>query len=143
MLDAKDANALLIDPAGIPADEGTVHVQSGVTELLRQRQMLLDDLEAALQLVWSYQRQFSIAQMPDPSVVKARQLLTKWGMPFTATQSPFRIFADGKDITEHPDSIEGTTEEQLSIEGLDEPERAELVADEHGDLRLIPETNDD
>lgn len=89
---------------------------------------LQPDLEKALNLIRGYQRALRTLDAPDSTYVEARQLLTKYGMAVGDTPSPsWRIYHDGEDITEHPDSIEGSTVEVEELE--DGPDKLELVQD--------------
>jgi hypothetical protein len=104
--------------------ETAVHLKSVQDELVQ-------DLEDALNLVRRYQAGFVDVGMPDPGLVKARLLLTKYHMEYTPPAGPGRVYADGVDITEHPDSIPG---EAFDIDGSD---RMELVRTEDGQMHFI------
>lgn len=127
--------------------------------LQKIQDQLVEDLEKALNLVVAYQRCLRILRSPDPNFVDARRLLLKYKMQGVEPAGGFKVYADGVDITLHPDSIEATVvDEGMTVEGeivtrsvpmLDLPEdeewadeqgteTAELIADEHGNLRLRP-----
>jgi hypothetical protein len=129
-----------------------------VENLKKIQEQLVEDLEKALNLVVAYQRCLRILRSPDPNFVEARRLLIKYKMKGVEPAGGFKVYADGVDITLHPDSIEATVVEDVTVEGeivtrsmpmLDLPEdeewadeqgteTAELIADEHGNLRLRP-----
>jgi hypothetical protein len=131
----------------------------GESENLKKIQaQLVEDLEKALNLVVAYQRCLRILRSPDPNFVDARRLLIKYKMKGVEPAGGYKVYADGVDITLHPDSIEATVVDEVTVEGeivtravpmLDLPEdaewadeqgteTAELIADEHGNLRLRP-----
>lgn len=87
--------------------------------LLRQRDALLVDLEKALNLCRQYQRYISMHGINDPTFVETRGLLTKYRMKFEHPNPIGKVYADGQDITEHPDSIEGTTIEVKELGPVD------------------------
>lgn len=125
--------------------------------LMKIQTELVVDLEKALNMVVAYQRTIRILRSPDPNFVEARKLLTKYKMVGIEPAEEFKVFADGVDITLHPDSIESTAEVEGHVvqseivtvgvgeltlpedeEWKDEQgiETAELVADEKGNIRL-------
>ena len=86
------------------------------------KEQIINDLQTALELIQSYQRTLKILSSPDPDTVKARKLLHKYKMISEESSPNYKIYLDGRDITNHPDSIEAssTEEEQLQIEAGDE-----------------------
>lgn len=89
---------------------------------------LVEDLEDALNALKIYQYWFAaLSNANDPNLVLVRRLLMKYNMGAPEpSQAPGKVYADGKDITEHPDSIEGT--EVIS---------AELVQTEDGEMHWL------
>lgn len=86
-----------------------------------QRDQIAQDLEAALNMCRQYQRMVSMLGVNDPNWVECRNLLTKYHMPFEHhTNAPGKIFAGEKDITLHPDSIEGATVEAEELPAGDD-----------------------
>lgn len=119
--------------------EGTVLTrvqQEQLNGLLENQHKLIDnlmpDLEIALNLIRDYQRTLKSLHCPDKNYVTARNLLTKYGMSVGATPTEeFRVYCDGMDITEHPDSIPGSAAEAEEIDGAETPELVEgTVVDE-------------
>lgn len=94
---------------------------------------ILNDLQAALNLIRSYQRSLDTLLANDPHLVEARALLHKYKMSTGHYKDqPNRIMVDGHDITEHPDSTPGEVWE----EGID---KVELVQDtETGTMKFLP-----
>ena len=80
---------------------------------------ILTDLERALNLIIQYQRTIKMLTAPDPSYVEARRMLIKYKMISIEPSQVFKVYADGVDITLHPDSIQASADE-MAIEGPDE-----------------------
>lgn len=98
---------------------------------------IVNDFEEAMNLIIAYQRCLKILSSPDPNFPKARRLLTKYRMAAEEPTNTYRIYADGVDITIHPDSIEATVADEAAE--LDYgTETMELVRDnEMGKMYLI------
>lgn len=76
----------------------------------------LNDLQAALNCIRQYQRALDTLYANDPVLVEANNLLRKYKMPSGhVTDQPSRVYHGSKDITEHPDSIEGSTGPDLEL----------------------------
>lgn len=111
---------------------------------------LVEDLEAAINALKVYQFWFAtMIQANDPNITLVRNLLLKYKMGSSPepSQAPGKVYADGTDITEHPDSIEGS--EAISAELVQtkdgefhwiinesEPEEADVVDDEP--VKVLP-----
>jgi hypothetical protein len=104
-------------------------------ERARQTQgTILSDLEAALNMIRQYQRYLDMLVANDPQLVASRRLLTKYGMATGHNKpQPFRIYDEGRDITEHPDSIEGSVDAVQELPSVPERETPALPP---GDARL-------
>lgn len=135
-----------------------------IENLKKIQAQLVEDLEKSLNLIVAYQRCLRILRSPDPNYVEARRILTKYKMVGIEPSGEFKVFADGVDITTHPDSIEATAVDEpilsrsvavesevvtLQVGALEYPEdkewendqgteTAELFTDENGNLRLRP-----
>lgn len=125
--------------------------------LQKIQDQLVEDLEKALNFIVAYQRCLRILRSPDPNFTLVRPLLSKYKIVGVEPAGGYKIYADGVDITLHPDSIEASVVDE-TVEGeivtrevpmLDLPEDeqwkheqgtdiAELVADEYGNMRLRP-----
>lgn len=109
----------------VTAVEPTVEVE-GITgeklaEMVRDFNYMALDLKTALELIRQYQSHLNRLCGPDPSAVEANKLMRKYDMPLAdLRQLPFRIYVDGIDITEHPDSIPGSVAVQDELESGDE-----------------------
>jgi hypothetical protein len=77
-----------------------------------QTEEIINDFEAALNLIQQYQRVLGMLDSPDPNTVPARRLLNKYNMVATETSKRYRIFLDGRDITDFPDSLPATAVEE-------------------------------
>jgi hypothetical protein len=84
---------------------------------------LAQDLESALNIIRHLSGALEMAMIPNPDIVAINSLLRKYKMPTVGVADGMKVYADGKDITEHPDSVEGDVVETL-----------ELVADEEGNV---------
>lgn len=104
------------------------------TDLKDIQTELVADLETALNLVRRYQEILVELNAPDPGLVAARLLLTKYKMSYTPPGNTARVYADGTDITEHPDSVPGSVAENE----LPEPDRIELIQTEDGKMHFRP-----
>lgn len=105
------------------------------------QEQLVDDLETALNACKQYQRAAAIHEDPDPNFVTVRNLLTKYKMDYVPAAKTARVFVDGVDITEHPDSIEGDADVmELTSEEYNGIETVELVQLEDGSMHFVPGT---
>ncbi len=86
--------------------------------VVQQAAEIKNDLEFAIALIKKYQRNLSMLGAPDPDIVEARRFIQKHGEVYEGW-SVFQIFADGVDITDHPDSILSDAE-HLAILELEE-----------------------
>ncbi len=86
---------------------------------------MVKDLQLALKMLQKYQRNLSMLGAPDPEIVDARALLRRYDMAYEGWALAFRVFLDGEDITEHPDSTLGSAEEIVDTE-LVAPDLPEL-----------------
>lgn len=103
------------------------------------RDQIAADLETALNACRQYQRMMAKIEMPDPNFVTVRQLLTKYKMDYTPAAKTARVFVDGVDITEHPDSIDSDADVlELTSEEYYGVETVELVQTEDGQFHIIP-----
>lgn len=92
-----------------------------------QRDEVAQDLEDALNALRAYQYWFAqVGNMNDPNLELVRRLCLKYNMPAPYDSNAGRVYADGKDITEHPDSID-----------VDEVTTVELVQTEDGQLHFL------
>jgi hypothetical protein len=91
--------------------------------------VLGDDLETALNLCQSYQRDMAMLNAPDPQMVEVRRLFQKYNMTFTEnTDEHYGIFLDGEKL-DNPEHVDNKTVEVETVE---------LILDEDGKLRFIP-----
>lgn len=95
---------------------------------------LAADLETALNACKQYQRYAALNERPDPSFVAVRQLLTKYKMDYVPATKTARVYVDGNDITEHPDSIQGSIVEDFFL-SLEEADNALA----RGDVKTVSE----
>ena len=94
-----------------------------------QRDEIAKDLEKALNICRDYQRILVMLQANDPNFAEVNRLLTRYKMSHETRAAGGKIYAEGQDITDHPDSIEGSVTE---VE--------ELPA---GDTRELPSATED
>lgn len=76
-----------------------------------QTEEVINDLEQMLNLIQDYQRIIKMIFAPDPHTVETRILLSKYKMGAIESHPAFRVFLDGRDITDYPDSLPATAEE--------------------------------
>lgn len=114
--------------------ESLVRQADEMREMRRQGGILITDLEIALNLIRRYAAILRDMNVPDPRHVEARQLLRKYGMEAPKAAEGFKVYADGVDITEHPDSIPGMAVEEELVAGV---ETLELVGDEEGNMAFV------
>lgn len=88
---------------------------------------IIPDLEQAINLIRDYQRMLDMLGSNDPNLVEAHKLMNKYGMAQERVQL-YRILVDGIDITEHPDSIEGSTSGVIELESEELPEIEETTS---------------
>lgn len=81
-----------------------------------QTEEVINDLEQMLNLIQDYQRIIKMLFAPDPHTVETRILLSKYKMGAIESHPAFRVFLDGRDITDYPDSIPATAEEMTDPE---------------------------
>lgn len=100
-----------------------------------QRDAIAQDLEAALNICRDYQRILEMLNSNDPNWSKVNQLLTKYKMGHAHTSHAGKIYVDGVDITDHPDSIEGSVTEVVELpasETQELPRATEDKTEAHG-----------
>lgn len=122
----------LVHRPGLSPTEGAIF-EEALEKARRTQGTILNDLETALNLIRHYQRILEIiGGVPDPRVVEARNLLTKYGMPQGYTKDqPYAIMSGGIDISTYPDSIPGS---EAEVEELDGEEVKELPSGDDGNL---------
>jgi hypothetical protein len=84
---------------------------------------LAEDLESALNIIRHLSGALEMACVPNPDIVTINNLLRKYKMPTVGVAEGMKVYVNGNDITEHPDSVESDVVETL-----------ELVADEEGNV---------
>jgi hypothetical protein len=87
------------------------------------KEIIMNDFQRALELIQEYQRALDILCSPDPNTVEARKLLNKYNMESLKSADGFKVFLDGRDITDFPDSLPGSVEDDddtLQIESGDD-----------------------
>ena len=77
---------------------------------------LAQDLESALNMCRRYHDVLDSLYMNDPHLATLRKLLIKYHMETPGPSRGGVIYAGTQNITDHPDSIEGTVDTQLEIE---------------------------
>lgn len=122
------------------SEELTTYVPKEVLErgkrelerILWQRDEIAKDLEKALNICRSYQRILVMLDANDPNWVEVNQLLIRYKMPHEKQSGGGKIFAEGVDITDHPDSIEGSVTEIEELPSATEDTRY-IIEDDDGD----------
>lgn len=76
------------------------------------QQLLISDMEEALNLLVGYQEILKRLLSPDPQTMATRLLLNRYKMAAVEPTKMYQILLDGRDITTHPDSIPGTAVEE-------------------------------
>lgn len=94
-----------------PEDKPELRRDPGEVEQFLQREGVVNDFEQALNLLVKYQEIVDRLNAPDPQYEPVSRLLRKYQFVPHERRSNYRLYLDGREISDHTDSIPGSTEE--------------------------------